>query len=80
MVDCKEILEIIKSPDRENLNIELKKSDIIYTKEGKKKLAHQIVAFANRLGGKILIGILDDGNFEGKFPDRSNPGWKAPCF
>jgi hypothetical protein len=33
---------------------------------GKIKIAEGIVAFANRYGGKLIFGIKDDGDFQGK--------------
>lgn len=66
MTTCKELLNITNNLNRENIKIEFKVSNILKTKEGKKKLAHQIVAFTNRYGGKLIIGIKDDRSFEGK--------------
>lgn len=66
MTDCSEIERIIKDPNRENLRIDFKNSDIIKSKDGKKKLLEHIVSFANRDGGMILIGIYDNGTYEGK--------------
>lgn len=66
MTTCDEIIEIISNPDRENIVIDFKNSDIIKNDDGKKKLLKHIVSFANRNGGRILIGINDDCTFEGK--------------
>ncbi|WP_333593663.1 ATP-binding protein [Anaerospora hongkongensis] len=43
---------------------DFKRSEIL--NQGLEKLAEGIVAFANRYGGNIYIGINDDGTFEGK--------------
>ena len=66
MTNCNEIIEIITNPDRENLMVEFKNSGIIRSDEGRKKLLKHIVSFANRNGGRILIGINDDCTFENK--------------
>ncbi|MCJ7633388.1 ATP-binding protein [Candidatus Bathyarchaeota archaeon] len=46
----------------ESQTVEFKKSDIL---SDTTKLAKEMVAFANSFGGRILIGILDDGTIEG---------------
>ncbi|KKM62663.1 hypothetical protein LCGC14_1519440, partial [marine sediment metagenome] len=66
MTDCVEIERIIKNPNRENLTIDFKKSDVLKSKDSQKKLIEHIVAFANQIGGMILLGINDDGTYEGK--------------
>jgi len=48
MTDCSEIERIVKDSNRENLTIDFKKSDILKSKEGQKKLLEHIVSFANR--------------------------------
>lgn len=63
MTRCNDIYEILKNPERENLSIEWKQSAILSNSE---KLSCQIVALANRYGGKLLIGVKDNGTFEGK--------------
>lgn len=66
MDDCAKIYEILKKSDRETIKIELKRFEILDSKESRKKFLHEIVAFANRYGGEILLGINDDRSFEGK--------------
>ncbi len=66
MDKCDEIVEIISNPDRENLLVDFKNSGIIRDDKSKKKLLKHIVFFANRNGGRILIGINDDCTFEAK--------------
>lgn len=66
MTDCNEIERIVKDPNKESLTVDFKKSDVLKSKEGQKKLLKHIVSFANRIGGRILIGINDDSTFEGK--------------
>ncbi|MBD3215570.1 MAG: hypothetical protein GF311_23370, partial [Candidatus Lokiarchaeota archaeon] len=66
MTDCGELENIINNPDEENLKIEFKNSNILKNNKGKKKLAKEIVAFANKLGGRLILGINNDRTFEGK--------------
>ena len=66
MTSCDELSQILKKPEKEKLKIEFKDSRILKGEKGKEKLAFEIVAFANRHGGKIFLGINDDGTFEGK--------------
>jgi len=63
MTTCNEIYEILKNPEKKNLSIEWKQSAILSNIE---ELSCQIVALANRYGGKLLIGVKNDGTFEGK--------------
>lgn len=78
MTTKNEIYRILKNKDKETLYIEFKKSMILKNPNGKEKLAGEIVAFANRYGGKILIGINNDGSFEGKriFNDKGVDQYK----
>jgi len=46
----------------ESVNLEFKKS---LSKELKKEIKHSICAFANTLGGKILVGVADSGEVIG---------------
>ena len=66
MTNCDEIIGIIANPDRENLMVEFKNSGIIRDEKGRRKLLKHGVSFANRNGGRILIGINDDCTFENK--------------
>ena len=66
MTDCDEIYSILKSLDIEKVNLELKRSDVLRTEEGRKNLAKELVALANHSGGRLIIGLTDDGKFEGK--------------
>jgi len=78
MTTKNEIYRILKNIDKETLYVEFKKSMILKNLNGLKKIANEIIAFANRYGGKLLIGINDDGNFEGKeiFNDRGIDQYK----
>jgi len=66
MTTHREILKILGEPEKENVRIELKRSASIRNSSGQRKIAVEIVALANRYGGKLLLGINDDGTFEGK--------------
>ena len=69
----KEFIEdLIKNREKEKANLELKSFEKVNTtkSDGKTKVEDfmaDISAIANRFGGKILIGINDNGTFEGKF-------------
>jgi len=65
MTTCNEIYQIIRNIEKEKIKIELKDALIFSKKEGQEKLAHEIVSFANRYGGKVFIGITDNGIFNG---------------
>ncbi len=79
MATCEEIHKILKNPEKENMKNEFKDSRILKSNDGEKKLCCEIVAFANRYGGKILIGINDDDGFEGKgiFKDKGIDSYKG---
>ena len=64
--NCKKIYDILNKADKETIRVELKRFDVLDLKESKKKFLHEIVAFANRYGGEIVLGINNDGTFEGK--------------
>lgn len=66
MMTCAEIYKILKSPEKEKIKIELKKSDVLRKRDGQRELGYEIIALVNRYGGKLIIGINDDGTFEGK--------------
>lgn len=73
------ILNILESYEKENIRVELKESSKFLTGEGKfdgKEMASIIVSFANREGGMLIVGIKDDGMFEGNniFEKFSDPG------
>jgi hypothetical protein len=64
-----EIIAKAKSEDREDLYFELKESRKYINENGDftlDSLLEQVVAFANREGGRLIIGIKDDGSPEGK--------------
>lgn len=66
MTTHEQIYNILKNPDKEKIKIEFKTTPLLRSNDGQSKLGCEIVAFANRHGGKLLIGINDDGSFEGK--------------
>lgn len=53
MTTKNEIYRILKNIDKETLYIEFKKSMILKNPNGLKKIAGEIIAFANRYGGKF---------------------------
>ncbi len=65
MTTIGEIQELLSSNSHKNKTVEFKESGILTTSSGKKKLAHEMIAFANLNGGKIFIGITDLKEFEG---------------
>ena len=63
-----EIIAKAKSSDNEDLYFELKESRKYIADDGSftlDPLLEQVVAFANREGGRLIIGIKDDGRPEG---------------
>jgi predicted HTH transcriptional regulator len=48
--------------EREGPRLEFKESPFLQCTH---EIAAQLVSFANRYGGQILVGIKDDGNTEG---------------
>ena len=66
MTTYKEIQQLLKKSEIENLKYELKSSMILKNKDWKDELAKEFVSFANRNGGKVIIGLQNDGNFDGK--------------
>ncbi|MHA1973245.1 MAG: AlbA family DNA-binding domain-containing protein [Candidatus Hodarchaeales archaeon] len=63
MKDCNELLDLLEQKELETTKIEFKRSPIL---KNPKDLAFGLVALANRYGGKLVIGITDEGEFEGK--------------
>lgn len=61
-----DIKKIALNKEKENIDIELKSFDKLIRLDDKnrKDLACEIIAFANRNGGKIIFGIKDDGAFD----------------
>lgn len=75
MTTLKDIHKILRSSEKERLTIELKRWEALTEKEektDKNKLAFEIVAFANRLGGRLIIGVNDAGNPQGNLPETTN--------
>lgn len=59
---------IQESIEKENLEIELKNSEKLrnINKDKRKEIAYEIIALANRHGGKLIFGVNDNGTYEGK--------------
>ena len=66
MTTCEEIQELLEKSEIENFKYELKSSRILKNDNWKDKLAKEFVAFANRTGGKVIIGLQDEGTFDGE--------------
>lgn len=66
MTTCEEILKILEKREIESVILELKSSEILQEKDWKDELAKEFVAFANRNGGKLIIGVKNDGTFNGE--------------
>ena len=65
MTTQEEIAELLEKSELENMKYELKSSRIFQNADWMDKLAKEFVAFANKNGGKLIIGIQDDGIFDG---------------
>lgn len=66
MTTSKEVLDVISGTEKENIKLELKRSALLRSDEGQRKIAYAITALANRNGGRLFIGVNDDGTLEGK--------------
>ncbi len=66
MTTCEEVQKLLEKSEIENTKYELKSSQIFEKKDWKNDIAKEIVAFANRTGGKIIIGLQNDGTFVGE--------------
>ena len=60
------IYRLIKNSDRETLRSELKSYKLLQKNHGLQKIAKEVIAFANRIGGYLIIGADNKGNLEGK--------------
>lgn len=63
------VINILDSYEKENIRVELKESQKFITGEDRfegKEMASIIVSFANREGGMLIVGVKDDGTFEGE--------------
>jgi hypothetical protein len=80
---AKDVLNIIRAYERENLRNELKMVEKFVGSEGSfnhKEMATILVSFANREGGNLIVGVKDSGEFEGagifeKFSGNSKSGF-----
>lgn len=66
MTTCEEVQKLLEKSEIENIKFELKSSKILKNDNWKDNLAKEFVAFANRNGGKVIIGLQNDGTFDGK--------------
>ena len=65
MTTCEEIYNLLKTKDLEKIKVEFKQSDVISNPKSQKDLVKELVALTNHSGGKLILGIKDDGIFEG---------------
>jgi hypothetical protein len=74
MLAQEEVEILVNLRDKEKVNLELKSIRIITSgnKDAKEKLACGIVALANKNGGRLIIGVNDDGTFDGKFAGNTD--------
>lgn len=72
MTTIQEIEAIALRTEKENIKIELKSFEKLSPspKDNKTDIAAEIVAMANRQGGRLIFGIRDDGSFDGKLTSR----------
>lgn len=65
-ITIERLKQLVQSEERERTDIELKSFDKItqLNDKNRKDIACEIVAFANRNGGKLIFGVSDDGHFE----------------
>ncbi len=66
MTTYEEIKKLREKSEFENLKYELKSSKILKENNWKDKIAKEIVSFANKNGGKVIIGLQNDGTFDGE--------------
>ena len=66
MTTCEEVQRLLNKSEIENIKFELKSSKILKNNNWKDNLAKEFVAFANKNGGKVIIGVQNDGAFDGK--------------
>lgn len=67
-----EVETFVRKREKENNKIELKSFRKLTDtpSDFKKDIASEIVAFANRYGGKIIFGVNNDGGFDGKLSEN----------
>jgi len=66
MTTCEEIGKLLEKSELENTKYELKSSQIFEKTDWKDDIAKELVAFANKNGGKLIIGLQNDCKFDGK--------------
>jgi hypothetical protein len=70
MFTLEDIEQIRANPEKETLTVELKSFRKLFSADSSdiKDIAYEIVALANRHGGKLILGLNNDGSFDGKLP------------
>lgn len=64
MTTAAEVKQIVGSYPREAQRVVLKPSGLLLSEEGRDALAKEIVALANRDGGRLVLGVDEQGRFE----------------
>lgn len=60
-----DLLDLISRKDRETITLEWKRRSTLRSRQA--DIAAGLVSLANRYGGKMIVGVKDSGEFEGKY-------------
>ena len=76
MLTLEDIERIRIHSEKETLTVELKSYRKLFSSDNSevRELAYEIVALANRNGGYLILGLNNDGSFDGKLPLISENG------
>lgn len=64
-MDSNELMHLISQKNKENTTLELKRRNTLRSRPG--DIAEGLVSLANRDGGRMLIGVKDSGELDGKY-------------
>lgn len=70
MFTPEDIERIKANPEKETLTIELKSYRKLFSSDSSdiRDIGYEIIAIANRHGGHLILGLNDDGEYDGKLP------------
>lgn len=70
MFTTEDIERIRANPEKETLTIELKSYRKLFSSDSSdaRDIGYEMVAIANRHGGHLILGLNNDGSFDGKLP------------